>query len=91
MTKMTLNCLIIKYLKCHLSFVIFAFTLSLQQFASCLWVKICVMERVQDSKSSVWFNAFHTCSKLYILGASFPFGKSRLASQVKCAPHRASP
>ncbi len=42
--KMTLNCLIIKCLRCNLSFVIFAITLSLQQFASRLWVKFCVME-----------------------------------------------
>ena len=34
--KITLKVLIIKYLKCHLSFVIFAFTLRMQQFASCL-------------------------------------------------------
>ena len=38
--KMTLNFLIIKYLKCHLSFVIFAFTLRMQQFTSCLWGEI---------------------------------------------------
>ena len=47
---MTLKFLIIKYLKCHLSFVTFAFTLRMQQFASCLWVKFYVMESVQDSK-----------------------------------------
>ncbi len=28
------------YLRCHLSFVIFAFTLSLLVFALCLWVEI---------------------------------------------------
>ena len=33
----------------------------------------------------------HACLKLYILGASFPLGESRLASQVKCASHKASP
>ena len=38
--KMTLKFLIIKYLKCHLSFVTFAFTLRMQQFASCLCVEI---------------------------------------------------
>ena len=38
--KMTLNCLIIKCLRCHLSFVIFAFTQSLLVFALCLWVEI---------------------------------------------------
>ena len=29
--------------------------------------------------------------KLYFYDASFPLGEIRLASQVKCAPHRASP
>ncbi len=38
--KMTLNFLIIRYLRCHLSFVIFAFTQSLLVFALCLWVEI---------------------------------------------------
>ena len=34
----------------------------------------------------------HAYRKSYIgRGASFPFGKSRLASQVKCASHKTSP
>ena len=38
-------------LMCHLSFVIFAFTLSLQQFAPCLWVEI-----LRDRKFSIFEN-----------------------------------
>ena len=45
--KMTLKFLIFKYLKCHLSFVTFAFTLRMQQFASCLWI-----EFLRDGKCS---------------------------------------
>ena len=37
--KVTLKCLIIMYLWCHLSLVTFAFTLSMLQFAPCLWVE----------------------------------------------------
>ena len=38
-------------LMCHLSFVIFAFTLSLQQFVPCLWVEI-----LRDRKFSIFEN-----------------------------------
>ena len=47
--KVTLKYLIIMCLRCHLSFVIFAFTLSLQQFAPCLWV-----EFLRDRKCSIF-------------------------------------
>ena len=38
--QMILKYLIINYLRCHLSFVIFAITLSLLQFALCLWSEV---------------------------------------------------
>ena len=37
------------YLRCHLSFVTFAFILSLQQFVPCLWVEI-----LRDRKCSIF-------------------------------------
>ena len=52
---MTLKRLIIKYLRCHLSFVIFAFTLSLLQFAPIYELYSFVMENVQNSKKTSWF------------------------------------
>ena len=51
--KVTLNCLITNILRCHLSFVIFAFTLSLKQIASCLWDEFCEIECVQNPKNGV--------------------------------------
>ena len=64
--KMTLNFLIIKYLKCHLSFVIFAFTLSMQQFASCLWV-----EFLRDEKCSI-FEKFCLYAQQYFIVFNTP-------------------
>ena len=49
-----------------------------------------VMGEIGPRRTAVFIGyAYH---KSYIgRSASFPFGKSRLASQVKCASHRASP
>ena len=49
-----------------------------------------VMGEIGPRRTAVFIG--HAYRKSYIgRSASFPFGKSRLASQVKCASHMASP